>query len=158
MFITIGLVDQGFVSVLAIFFVFVSSETESFIFIVSTFLDVALVLGDWTRKFVIIIGASFGNILDSAVTAVACSLLDLSLFFDGRNNCFPDMARWEVSIDSAGFLVNQIVVCTTQTFFHARVGNSSVAQNFVVNGIGVQILAGLVHITFEVWVEWVLFI
>jgi hypothetical protein len=27
-----------------------------------------------------------------------------------------------------------------------------------VNGIGVQILAGLVHITFEVWVEWVLFI
>jgi hypothetical protein len=110
MFIVISLVDQGFVSVLTIFSILVSSETESFVFIVSTFLDVALVLGDWAGKFVIIIGASFGNVLDGAIAAVACSLLDLGLLFDGGNNCFSYVARWKVSINSSGFLVNQVVV------------------------------------------------
>ena len=120
MFIVIGLVYQGFVSVLAIFSVLVSSETESFVFIVSTFLNIAFILGDWAGQFVVIIGTSFGNVLDGAVTAVACSLLDLGLFFNGRNNCFSHVARWEVSIHSAGFLVDQVVVSQSIVSFYAE--------------------------------------
>lgn len=158
MFIVVGLVDQGFVSVLTIFSILVSSETESFVFVVSTFLDVALVLGDWAGQFVIIIGASFGNVLDGAVAAVACSLLDLGLFFDGGNNCFSYVARRKVSIDSAGFLVDQVVVSKSIVSLYARAGNTFVVEDFIVDGISVEVLASLVDIAFEIWIEWVLFL
>ena len=158
MFIVICLVDQGFVSVLTIFSILVSSETESFVFIVSTFLDVALVLGDWAGKFVIIIGASFGNVLDGAIAAVACSLLDLGLLFDGGNNCFSYVARWKVSINSSGFLVNQVVVSKSVVSFYASAGNSFVVKDFIVDGVSVEVLASLVDIAFEIWIEWVLFL
>lgn len=158
MFIVISLVDQGFVSVLTIFSILVSSETESFVFIVSTFLDVALVLGDWAGKFVIIIGASFGNVLDGAIAAVACSLLDLGLLFDGGNNCFSYVARWKVSINSSGFLVNQVVVSKSVVSFYASAGNSFVVEDFIVDGVSVEVLASLVDIAFEIWIEWVLFL
>jgi len=158
MFIVISLVDQGFVSVLTIFSILVSSETESFVFIVSTFLDVALVLGDWAGKFVIIIGASFGNVLDGAIAAVACSLLDLGLLFDGGNNCFSYVARWKVGINSSGFLVNQVVVSKSVVSFYASAGNSFVVKDFIVDGVSVEVLASLVDIAFEIWIEWVLFL
>lgn len=158
MFVVISLVDQGFVSVLTIFSILVSSETESFVFIVSTFLDVALVLGDWAGKFVIIISASFGNVLDGAIAAVACSLLDLGLLFDGGNNCFSHVARWKVSINSSGFLVNQVVVSKSIVSFYASASNSFVVEDFIVDGVSVEVLASLVDIAFEIWIEWVLFL
>lgn len=97
---TVGASEKSLVSTLRESLALVSSEAEGARFLLSTFLNLALVLSHRSRELVVVVGASLDSVLSGGVTAVASSLLNLGLLLQGWDDGLSNMARLEVSINS----------------------------------------------------------
>jgi len=102
--------EECFVSVLAVFLVFVSSETQGCGQLFSALLHLALILGHTSGKFIVVVGESLDDVLSSGITAVASGLLDLGLLLQGWDDGLSDVAGLVVGVHSGGILVDKLVV------------------------------------------------
>jgi hypothetical protein len=114
---SVGASEEGLVSTLAVFLVFVSSEAKGSGQLFSALLHLALILGHGTRKFIVVVGASLDDVLGSGVTAVASGLLHLGLLLQGWDDGFSDVAGLEVGVHSGGIGVDKLVVVSSAALF-----------------------------------------
>lgn len=110
---TVGASEESFVSALAVLLVLVASEAEGGGQLLSALLNLALVLGQRTGEFVVVVGTTLQDVLGCAVGAVASSLLHLSLFLQGWDDCLSNVAGLEVGANLGGIGIDQLVVSSS---------------------------------------------
>lgn len=143
---SVGASEEGLVSALAVFLVFVSSEAKGSGQLFSALLHLALILGHGTGKFIVVLGASLDNVLGSGVTAVASGLLDLGLFLQGWDDGLSDVAGLVVGVHSGGIGVDKLVIVSV-------VVSLVNAEDVVLELVTIVELVGVV-IAESIFIEW----
>ena len=97
---TVGTSEKSLVSALRESLALVSSKAKGAGFLLSTLLNLTLVLSHGSRELVVVVSTSLDSVLSGGVTAVASSLLNLGLLLQGWDDGLSNMARLKVGVNS----------------------------------------------------------